>query len=117
MKKIAIFNCRMANRRCTGAACLQAFNERSGAFAAYGDEPLELVAFSRCNGCGQDWENDEALKEKLVRLQKIGTDAVHFGACTIHKGQEFSFITRLAEKLVADGMTVVRGTHHTGRKV
>lgn len=115
MKKIAIFNCWKANQCCTGASCLDAFNHRLGAFAVYADETLELVAFARCNGCGQDWENDEALEEKIVRLQKIHIDSVHFGVCTIQKGQECLFITRLADRLTAAGMTVVRGTHVAAR--
>ena len=51
MKKIVMLNCLRANSVCTGAACLQAFNAKTKTFARYGDEPLELVAFFRCNGC------------------------------------------------------------------
>jgi predicted metal-binding protein len=116
MKRIAMFNCQMANRYCTGAACLKAFNRRTGEFARYQGEDVELVAFARCNGCGQDWKNDEGLAEKLLRLHTIGTDVVHFGVCTCHKGQECSFITRLIEKLSAEGIVVVRGTHATHSK-
>ena len=116
MKKIAIFNCQFANQRCTGAGCIQAFNERSGAFASYGANELQLVSFTRCNGCGQDWENDEGLAKKIVRIEALA-DVVHFGGCTFRNGQECSFITQLAGRLAADGMTVVRGTHvHASRR-
>ena len=51
--KIAMLNCLNANEVCTGAGCLRAFNSRTRHFADYGDEPLELIAMARCNGCGK----------------------------------------------------------------
>lgn len=44
MKKIVMLTCLKANRVCTGAACLQAFNSKTKTFARY-QEPLELEAF------------------------------------------------------------------------
>ena len=111
MKKIAIFNCFLAGEKCTGSGCFKAFNQREAFFGRYGDEPVELTAFARCNGCGHDWENDEGLAKKIDRLKAIGTEVVHFGACTVKKGKECPFITRLGEKLEGMGLTVVRGTH------
>jgi len=110
MKRIAIFNCHQAGERCTGSGCFRAFNGRDAFFARYGGEPIELAAFVRCNGCGRDWENDDALARKIDRLGKIA-DAVHFGACTVKKGTECAFITRLGTRLEEMGLEVVRGTH------
>lgn len=59
MKKIVMLNCLRANSVCTGAACLQAFNAKTKTFARYGDEPLELVAFFRCNGCDAPQDTQE----------------------------------------------------------
>ena len=42
MKRIVILRCLGSNNVCTGAACLKAFNKKTGAFARYGEEPLEL---------------------------------------------------------------------------
>ena len=115
MKKIAIFNCALANERCTGSGCFKAFNNKEAFFERYAEEGAELMAFARCNGCGHDWENDEGLANKIERLKKIGVETVHFGACTLHDGKECSFITRLGGKLEGMGLEVVRGTHRTHR--
>lgn len=111
MKKIAIFNCGMSAAGCTGSGCFRAFNGREAFFARYEAEPVEMVAFTRCNGCGRDWENDPKLARKLERLKALGADAVHFGACTVKDGKECGFITRLGAKLESEGLAVVRGTH------
>lgn len=47
MKRIVILTCLKASRVCTGAACFQAFNQRTRSFARYGNEPLEIEAFMR----------------------------------------------------------------------
>lgn len=39
MKRIVILRCLRSNNVCTGAACMRAFNTKSGAFARYGEEP------------------------------------------------------------------------------
>lgn len=67
MKKIVMLNCLRANSVCTGAACLQAFNAKTKTFARYGDEPLELVAFFRCNGCDVP-QDDAGMEEKIERV-------------------------------------------------
>ncbi|MBQ7515974.1 MAG: CGGC domain-containing protein [Schwartzia sp.] len=110
MKRVAIFNCHHAGETCTGSGCFKAFNQRDAFFARYQEEPAELVSFARCNGCGHDWENDESLAKKIDRLKDIA-DVVHFGACTVKKGTECQFITRLGTKLEGMGLEVVRGTH------
>jgi predicted metal-binding protein len=111
MKKIAIWNCLKANDVCTGAACLHAFNKRKAAFSIYEKEELELVAFSKCNGCNIDIEKDEGMNEKLDRLIKIQTDVIHFGVCTKHDGEECPTISNIANRLKKSGMTIVRGCH------
>lgn len=115
MKKIAIFNCVMANERCTSSGCFKAFNNKEAAFERYAEEGAELMAFVRCNDCGHDWDNDENLAKKIDRLKDIGVEVVHFGACTIHNGKECRFITRLGEKFNEMGIETVRGTHRTHR--
>lgn len=118
MKKIAILSCLNSNRVCTGAACLQAFHQRSRSFARYEGEELELVAFMHCNGCGSDPLSDPGMQEKLERLGTIGTDVVHIGICTQKKvpddegaRTECPVITQIARQLEQSGICVVRGTH------
>lgn len=110
MKKIAIFNCNLTNRGCSGSGCLRAFNQKIDAFSRYENEDIELVSFARCNGCGQNLTNDEKLLKKVNRIRDLA-DVVHFGGCTIKNGIECTFITRLAHKLEQEGVEVVRGTH------
>ena len=88
MKRIVILTCLKASRVCTGAACFQAFNQRTRAFARYGKEPLEIEAFMRCSGCGHTLENDRGLQEKVERIVKLHPEAVHLGICCCHDGGE-----------------------------
>ena len=69
MKRIVILRCLGSNNVCTGAACLKAFNKKTGAFARYGEEPLELEAYWSCNGCGDcHFKYQEGIEEKLERI-------------------------------------------------
>ena len=109
--KIAVLNCLKANDVCAGAACLKAFNAKTRHFEAYGDTPLELVAFARCSGC--EAGIDDGFREKLDRIVSEGAEACHFGVCTRifeHK-EECSVITKAAEYLETNGVRIVRGTH------
>lgn len=113
MKKIVMLTCLKANRVCTGAACLQAFNSKTKAFARY-QEPLELEAFFRCNGCDAQgigvW--DEGMEEKVERLLSLHPDAVHLGVCTKEKsGRRCPLIQRVADALSEAGAVIVDGTH------
>jgi len=112
VKKIAIFNCLIANSCCTGKACLQAFFAKSGFFIVYQKEDVELSAFVRCNGCQHDFDNDAGFAEKIACLFELNIDVIHFGVCTIHNGQECALITKLATGFEAAGIKVVRGTHN-----
>ncbi len=112
MKKIVMLNCLRANTVCAGAACLQAFNNRAKTFARYGEEPLELTAFFRCNGCESNPETDPGMQEKLERLLKLAPDAAHLGVCTKDKhGSRCKVIQYVADRLAAAGVEIVDGTH------
>lgn len=112
MKKIAMLNCLRANEVCAGAACMKAWNEKSKSFSRYGGEETELAAFMRCNGCGSEPGLDKGLQEKINRLVKIGTDAVHVGVCTKNKeGERCETILKIMNLLEENGIAVVDGTH------
>ena len=82
MKKIVILRCLRSEENCTGAACFQAFNERSCQFARYGDEEIQLVAFMACNGCRKITLGDSSgLEEKIERILSIKPDVIHVGIC------------------------------------
>ena len=113
MKKIVMLTCLKANRVCTGAACLQAFNSKTKTFARY-QEPLELEACFRCNGCDAQgigvW--DEGREEKVERLLSLHPEAVHLGVCTKEKsGRRCPLIQRVADALSEAGAVIVDGTH------
>ncbi len=111
MVKIAILNCLKSNVCCTGAACLKAYNEKTAYFSRYNDENTTLVAFAQCNGCKQNLDNDEGLKEKVERIKQLNPDVLHLGICTKKAEQECPTITDIANVLQASGIKIVRGCH------
>lgn len=117
MKKIAILRCLRSNDVCTGAACMQAFNKKTGAFAMYGDEPLELEAYWSCNGCGDcRLQHQEGIEEKIARIISLKVDAVHVGVCTKHRDAQGEYVTcrkilGICERLREAGIEIVEGTH------
>lgn len=112
MKKIAILTCLKSNEVCTGAACLRALNTRQKYFEMYKDTEVELVAFSKCNGCSQSLADNRGLQEKVKRLITIGTEVVHLGICVNNnEGNECDIIAEVAQELEKNGIEVIRGTH------
>ena len=117
MKRIVILRCLRSNNVCTGAACLKAFNKKTGAFARYGEEPLELEAYWSCNGCGDcHFKYQEGIEEKLERIISLKPDAVHVGACVKQHTQDGQVdtcktIVEISERLKAARLTIVEGTH------
>ena len=113
MKKIAILNClKSAGNSCTGAACLQAFYRRTGAFEQYAGEELELTAFFQCNGCGANAEDSPGLQKKINRILEIHPDAVHVGVCTSTRdGTRCNEIQEMIGVFLENGIPVLDGTH------
>lgn len=112
MKRIATLTCHDASGTvCTGAGCLSAFNARTGTFAAYAGEAVELVAFLQCNGC-QTPITDAGLTEKLERIFSLHPDAVHVGVCTKKPdGSRCSTIKTIMNQLSGWGIPCIDGTH------
>ena len=112
MNNIAILTCRTAADVCTGASCMQAFNEKTGYFAEY-DESARLVAFMQCNGCDSDPPSeDKGMTDKINRLERIQTTCVHIGVCSkTRSGDECETITEIANLIAARGIAIHRGTH------
>ncbi len=115
MKKIVILRCLKAEKNCTGASCLKAFNTKHGAFAQYGDEELELEAFMTCEGCEDgSLHSPEGMQEKIERIERIAPDAIHVGICcqtrTINR-QRCKNVLKLIEHFKRKGINIVWGTH------
>ncbi len=116
MKKIVMLTCQKATGYCTGAACLQAFHSRTGSFAQYEDEELQVVAFMHCNGCGVMPKTDEGLQEKVDRILQIHPDAVHLGVCTMYKdGTRCPVIENIYSIFQEHGIPIINGTHNSAR--
>lgn len=116
MKRIAILRCMRSNENCAGAACLRAFNQKRGFFARYGGEETELVAFWSCNGCeGLAFSDEAGLREKIDRIERIGTDVVHIGICCSTRspspGKLCDRIAAIAAELKRRNIELVFGTH------
>lgn len=114
MKKIAVLTCIKACKFCTGASCLQAWNDKSRGFAEYAEEDAMLMAFAHCNGCDSDPATDRGMLEKLDRLQKLGVERVHTGVCTLQgrdNPTECPKITQIRELLHQRGIETIYGTH------
>mgnify|MGYP001512028414 CR=1 FL=1 len=75
-------------------------------------EPLELVAFFRCNGCDAP-QDDAGMEEKTERLLQLRPDAAHMGVCIRRKadGTRCPTIQKVADRLAAEGVVLVDGTH------
>ena len=128
MKRVAILSCRNAGQVCAGVSCLQAFFERDGSFAAYGEEPLRLTAFLQCNGCQgvedqgpfdqgtfRPLREDAGMLKKLDRMEREGVEIVHLGICCWNRAGEICpWVAELKEELQRRGMEVVKGTHRHG---
>lgn len=96
---------------------MHAFNTKSGAFARYGEELLELEAFWSCNGCEDcRLKHQEGIEEKLERIIGLKPDAVHVGVCVKQRTQDGDEVTcktieEICGRLQAAGLTIVEGTH------
>lgn len=114
MKRIVFLTCPKADSVCTGAACFEAMNRKTHAFARYKGETLETVAFMKCSGCRIFPGSDAGLDEKIERILSIAPDAVHLGICTRHGGEGKDIceeVKAIAKILQHQNIPVVRGTH------
>ena len=114
MKKIAILTCLNACQGCTGAACMDAWNNRTVGFAMYREQDALLSAFLHCNGCGSDPETDPGMIRKLDRLQSEGITVVHTGICTITDKVDHRYcpsIEKIISMLKDRGIETIYGTH------
>lgn len=114
MKRIAILACLQANDVCAGCACLNALYDRQRHFERYAGEEVRLTAFMRCSRCVREGDPmaDAGFVEKLDRLVREGTEAVHIGVCAGKDAQSACpGMAKMARAFEQRGVKVVWGTH------
>lgn len=83
IKYVAIIQCDIAQKRCSGFACTNAFYNREDAFSSY-DDSVKYISFT-CGGCcGKGVASKlEHLTKKLRTKNGIDRDevAVHMSSC------------------------------------
>jgi predicted metal-binding protein len=95
--RIAIIVRKATLDKCTGRGCLNAFFQRSDAFAGY-DGHVQLIAFTHEAG---------DLEHKIANLKKHRVDVVHLSTCLRAASDDYE---TLAERLSRD-FDVVGYTH------
>ena len=111
MTKIGIIICDRYSS-CAGGKCLRAFRERSGGFARYAGEEVELVGYATCGGCpgGNIEYAPEEMKANGAEVVHLATGlVVGYPPCP-HLEYFREFIPRKF------GMKVVVGTHPVPEK-
>jgi len=104
VKRIGIINCFEVSKKCTGSGCFKAFHARTGSFARYVDEEVEIISFVHCNGCAPDAL--ETVVEKARRMKEKGVDVVHLSTCTRSRCPMYdSFMEALGYETDVEGHT------------
>lgn len=79
MEKIGIINCYEISKKCAGVGCINAFNEKSGAFDKYAFKDVEITNFVQCNGCNDNATVD--IIEKSKKMEAEGIKTIHLSTC------------------------------------
>jgi len=106
MTKIGIIICDRW-RRCAGGKCFRAVRNREGAFSRYGEESIEVVGFTTCDGCpGGNIEYAPA------EMKKNGAGVIHLATGLLVGYPPCPFIDNFQQFIQeVYGMEVVLGTH------
>lgn len=111
MTKVGIIICDRYHT-CAGGKCLRSLRERTGGFARYADEEVELVGYATCGGCpgGNVEFAPEEMKNNGAEVVHLATGlVVGYPPCP-HLDYFLEFIPRKFE------MDVVMGTHPVPEK-
>ncbi len=108
MEKIGIINCYEISKKCAGVGCINAFNEKSGAFDKYAFRDVEIGSFIQCEGCGEGATAEIIRKSELMEAQGIKT--IHLSSCIKSDCKWYDeFIQELSKKF-----EVIDFTHGNG---
>ncbi len=106
MTKVGIIICDRY-RGCAGGKCFRSVRERSGAFARYAGEDVEIVGFTSCGGCpgGNVEYAPEEMKNNGAEVIHLATGlVVGYPPCPY-----LDFFTKYIPRQF--GLKVVVGTH------
>ena len=106
MKKIGIIICNRYHT-CAGGKCLRSLKERTGAFARYRGQDVELVGYTTCGGCpGGNVEYAPA------EMKKNGAEIVHLATGLVVGYPPCPRLNDFCEFIPAKyGLEVQIGTH------
>jgi len=106
MKKIGIIICDRYHT-CAGGKCFRSLKERTGGFARYQDQEVELVGFTTCGGCPGG--NVEYAPEEM---KNNGAEVVHLATGLVVGYPPCPHLDHFREFIpLKYGMEVVVGTH------
>ncbi len=83
--KIGILTCTNTtqNLDCSSSGCLRAFNDGTGAFAAHGDEEIEIAGVINCAGCPTVMAPKKILR-RIGVLNEVGVERLHMSSCVMN---------------------------------
>lgn len=105
-RKIGIIICNRYHR-CAGGKCFRALREREGAFSVYGDDEVELVGYTTCDGCpggNVEYAGDEMVANGAEVIHLATGLLVGYPPCP-----NIETFRRFLEE--RNGVKVVIGTH------
>lgn len=85
MAKIAIISCGNVKNtaNCPGVGCFKSFNHRTGMFAGYLNEEIQMVGFSTCAGCPTLYGAEKILSKVKPLIELSQADVIHFSSCMV----------------------------------
>ncbi len=106
MTKVGIIICDRY-RSCAGGKCFRSLRERTGGFARYAGEEVELVGFTSCGGCPGG--NIEYAPEEMANN---GAEVIHLATGLVVGYPPCPYLEYFQEFIPRKfGLTVVMGTH------
>lgn len=75
---MGLVRCEAAMRICPGTSCFRAIRERTGSFARYSDEEIEIIGMAPCGGC----PGSDAVRQAAEMVRR-GADVIVMCTCMI----------------------------------
>ncbi len=105
-KKIGIIICDRY-RRCAGGKCFRSARDKEGAFSRYGDQEIEIVGFTSCDGCPGG-----NIEYAVDEMMSNGAEVIHLATGLIVGYPPCPYIQDFHDFITTKyGLEVVYGTH------
>ena len=99
-------------RRCAGGKCFRALKNREGAFSRYGDEEVEVVGYTTCDGCPGG-----NIEYAVDEMKRNGAQVIHLATGFIVGYPPCEHLTYFHDFIQSRyGIEVVYGTHPIPQK-